>query len=618
MFAKLISLFASMLMLLFGVFTPLPAAPEQPEVLKENEPEETEMRTNDKITGVGGTEFYIARPAGELREVNASDFGLSPEKDDNFPALKEALAYCRENPGTKLTVGPGQYYLKNTETLVLNGFTDVLISCGGAEFVFSEVHNGFSFTGCDCVELNGLTIGWDWEKLPLSDLAIVKSASKKKHTVDFVFPDGNADENMIFSAVSQADEKSYTYGAKGSNKEVYVYQRPECIVSVEKTADDTLRVTHDGCFDNLREGEAYLIRHYVYDSTCIGVSGMSRNVTFDGLKIYGWPGSGFYGGERASHFQIVNTYIGAEPGKTGRHTSLGSDAIHIACSDGCFNVENCDISLQGDDALNVHDSLGCVEQVNGDTVVLKANALHVRVGDTLGFRDEKFNATDVSAVVVSDEYDAAQALHTIRFDRALTGLVEPDWIAYSLTCSSANYVIRNNYFHENRARGLLLQSSGGLCENNRFYRTEMQAIKVIMDVTHGLWYEGTGVDGLTVRNNEFTECDYIHTGEVITVGTNIDGKEAVSQPFSSIEITGNEFRDFPGAVLRANNVNGLVFTGNTVDPGKDFAAGLSSARAYFGRYCTNVTFGENEWNNCLSGMTAKAQTPMVWADANSD
>ena len=77
----------------------------------------------------------------------------------------------------------------------------------------------------------------------------------------------------------------------------------------------------------------------------------------------------------------------------------------------------------------------------------------------------------------------------ISFDRTLPEEIAADTIMYIADCDSGNYVISNNYFHEHRARGLLLQSDNGLCENNRFYKIMGQQIKIVMDIMPGLWYE---------------------------------------------------------------------------------------------------------------------------------
>jgi hypothetical protein len=51
-----------------------------------------------------------------------------------------------------------------------------------------------------------------------------------------------------------------------------------------------------------------------------------------------------------------------------------------------------------------------------------------------------------------------------------------------LRFGSHNYVIRSSYFHENRARGLLLQTAGGLVEGNRFFHDQMAALHLTADI----------------------------------------------------------------------------------------------------------------------------------------
>ena len=616
--SKFLSFIAAVLMLFQFAFPPVPPVRESDSVLIESEPKNNEMRKYDKINGAGGSVFYIARPSGNLNVINASDFGMNPEKADNYNELKSALDYCRSHPNTKLVIDNGIYYLDNKASLSLVGFKNILIDGSGAILILSNLVTGMELRSCDGIEFSNIKFDWDWDKLPLSDIVVVRNASSKTNELDFVFPElDEVDENTIFSAVSQCDPEKLTYGAKYSNKEVYVYQNPSMIKSVTKTDKNVLHISHDGCFKNFTDGDTFILRHYVYDRTFAVINGASQNVTFDNVSVYGFPGAGFYAGEKSSHFQIINSYIGVNPEmKHTHHTSLGADAIHIVNTDGCFNISGCDISGQGDDALNVHDGLGWVKSVDGNKITLTANAMYLRNGDVLKFRDDKFNETDVTAQI-SDLRFYDGTYYDITFTEDISDKIGTDYIAYNTSCCSDNYVVRDNYIHENRARGFLLQSSNGLCENNRFYRTEMQAIKVVMDISPNLWYEGTGVDRLVIRNNEFEQCDYIATGEVITIGSNIAGNSAVSQPFTNIEITGNTFYDFPKSVLNANNVNGLTFTDNHIDAGKNLRKSITSARAYFGKYTSNIIFKNNEWSHCFVGETAKAKSATQWARINS-
>lgn len=614
MLVKLASLFAALIMLFVNLFNPGVKKTESGDIMIEEKPAANALRVCDELTGVGGSRFYIERPkADALTVVSGADFGMDASSPDNFEAFKAALAYCQAHGGTCLKLEPGVYKINNKETVNLHGFSDVLIDGGGATLVFSNVVSCFSIAESDCVEIRNLKFDWDWDSKPLSDIVTV--ANSRGNELDLIFRDREADENTIFSAITQCDPETFTYGAKRATRENYIYQNPKCIESVTKTDKYTLHIKHDGSFSSYADGEVYILRHYVYDASFMGLSS-SRNVTVDGVSLYGYPGSGFIANGKASHFQLINSYIGVNPDfKETRHTSLGADAIHIVNSDGCFNIRNNDISGQGDDALNVHDGLGCADEVNGNEIMLTANAMLVEVGDTLGFRDEKFNLTDITAKVIAKEQIRCDYCR-LTFDRNLEGIVGKNYIVFSTAYDSGNYIVRDNYIHENRARGFLLQSSNGLCENNTFYKTDMQAIKVVMDITRGLWYEGTGVDRLVIRNNKFELCTYGRSGEVITIETNLDGETAESQPFTNIEITGNTFVDFPKYVLNANNVNGLTFTGNTVDAGKKFGLETGRGKAWFGKYCSNVDYGGNSWNPA-SKEAAASESIAVWAQINS-
>ena len=616
MLSKIVALFAAFIMLFVNMFTTETPKIESGDILIEEKPAANELRTYDELNGVAGSKFYIERPkADALKVVSGSDFGMDAEKDDNYEAFRSAIAYCRANSGTCLKLENGVYKISNRDTFALHGLKDILIDGCGATLVFSNVVNAFSVLDSDCVEIRNLKFDWDWDSKPLSDIVTVANADSKNNELDLIFRDREADENTVFSAISQCDPETFTYGAKRGTREDYIYQHPECIVSVTKTDKKTLHVKHDGSFKKYENGEVYILRHYVYDTQFMGIRS-STDVTVDGVTLYGYPGSGFVVDKKASHFQIINSFIGANPEyKETRHTSLGADAIHIVNTDGCFNIENNDISGQGDDALNVHDGLGCADEVNGNEIMLTASAMLIEVGDTLGFRDDKFNATDITAKVIAKEqirYDYFK----LTFDKNLDGIVGKNYIAFSTAYDSGNYIIRNNYIHENRARGFLLQSSNGLCENNTFYKTDMQAIKIVMDISRGLWYEGTGVDRLVIRNNKFEMCDYGRGQEVITIGTNLDGEAAVSQPFTNIEITGNTFVDFPKYVLNANNVNGLIFTDNTVEAGKKFKFESGRGKAWFGQYCSNITYGNNDCTPEVK-QTVKAEKIRTWAEINS-
>lgn len=617
MLLKLVSFIASVILM----FTSTAAAPDKADVLVEEPVNSSESRTADEINGANGIRFYIQRPKEDkMNEVNASEFGLSQENEDNYSAFQSALAYCALNPGTKLVVDKGTYYFRSAQGLDANNCTDLLIEGNGATFVFSETGYKFFVRNSDCVEIRNLNFDWNWQERPLASVVTVQNSNPDADTIEFVFRNpGYCNESIVLSAITQCDPVEYTFGEKYSSKECYLYQDATSIKAVEKLSEDTLRVTHNGCMDGFENGEVYILRHFVYDGTIFSIRDYSRNVTFDNVSIYGSTGMAYICEGNCSHFQIVNSFIGVNPEyKNERCVSLTADAIHIVNTNGCFNISGCDISGMGDDAINVHDGLGYISAVNGDSLTLIASAMRLEAGDVLAFKNDKFENTDFQAKIVS-----VKALEGIVKEVVVEKLpdgVTEGWTAYNTACDSSNYVISDNFFHENRARGLLLQSSGGLCENNRFYKTMGQAIKVVMDIEPTLWQEGTGVDNLVIRNNSFEMCNYSDWGSVIEIGTNIAGRSAETAVFTNVEISANTFKDIPSMLLRADNINGLVFTKNTIDAGDCFDKNSVQGRLEFGRYCSNVEYRDNAFAD--SGFLrckeiAKADSISVWAQVNS-
>lgn len=617
MLLKVVSFIASIILM----FTASVSLPDKPAVLVETLNNLSENRTVDEINGADSTKFYIQRPkADKLNVVNAADFGLNEENEDNFTAFQTALDYCAQHPQTKLVIDKGTYYFRSLNGLDANNCTDLLIEGNGATFVFSSTGYKFFIRNSDCVEIRNLNFDWNWAESPLASVVTVQNNNADTNTIDLVFKDAEyCEENCRLMAITQCDPETYTFGAKYSSKEVYLYQDPNTIKSFEKINDNTLRVNHNGCMDSFENGETYILRHYVYDGTIFNLRDYSKNITFDNVSIYSSAGMAYICEGNCSHFQIINSFIGVNPEyKDKRFVSLTADAIHIVNTNGCFNISGCDISGMGDDCINVHDGLGYVSAVNGNTLTLIASAMRIEVGDTLAFKNERFENTDLIAKIISVK-DLDWITKEVVVE-SLSESVTAGWTAFNTKCNSENYVIRDNYFHENRARGLLLQSSNGLCENNRFYKTMAQAIKVVMDIEPTLWQEGTGVDNLIIRNNTFEKCNYSDWGSVIEIGTNIAGRSAETAVFTNIEISSNSFKDIPSVLMRADNINGLVFTDNTIDVGDFFDSTSRQGKLRFGKYCSNITYTDNIFDN--SGFLrlreiAESDSVFVWAQVNS-
>lgn len=555
----------------------------------ESEPTTDEMRTYDRVDGVNDSAFYIARPNEKsCRSVNASDFGVSTAADDNYSAFCKAIEYCKANPNITLKVDGGKYYFRTDKSIMLNGLKNVLIDADGAQFIF-ENPNYFHIVNCNCIEIRGLGITWNLDVSRLASLVKIRNASKESHSFELEFTELNeVSADIPIMAFTKYDPETLTPGTRQDFKENYVYQFPGSIKTVEKTGHNVLKVTHDGSLDNYTDGEVYLLRHHVYGGNAFNVYNTS-NITFSGIKLYAVAGMGWLIENRSEHFQLLSCVIGLDPEHDDNRISTTADGVHIANTNGKFRISGCDFSFMGDDDVNVHDNIATVtDKLDEKTVEIYTNANNFAAGDTAIFSSKGFDRFGFSAEVTSVEGKK------LTFDKELPDYIVKDCIVSNGSIDSGNYVISGNYFHENRARGLLLQSNNGLCENNRFYKIMANPIKVIMDISSGLWLEGTGVNGLVIRNNSFVECNVVEWSAQISISTNIDGKSADSTLFYNITVENNSFDNFYGRLVDASNVSNLKICGNRVN-NKDGSYEARRGRIIIRQSCSRVTINNNEY-----------------------
>lgn len=555
----------------------------------ESEPATDEMRTYDRVDGVNDSVFYVARPNEKsCRSVNASDFGVSTAADDNYSAFCKAIEYCKANPNITLKVDGGKYYFRTDKAIMLDGLKNVLIDADGAQFIF-ENPNYFHIVNCNCIEIRGLGITWNLDVSRLASLVKIRNASKESHSFELEFTELNeVSADIPIMAFTKYDSETLTPGTRQDFKENYVYQFPGSIKTVEKTGHNVLKVTHDGSLDNYTDGEVYLLRHHVYGGNAFNVYNTS-NITFSGIKLYAVAGMGWLIENRSEHFQLLGCVIGLDPEHDDNRISTTADGLHIANTNGKFRISGCDFSFMGDDDVNVHDNIATVtDKLDEKTVEIYTNANNFAAGDTAIFSSKGFDRLGFSAEVTSVEGKK------LTFDKELPDYIVKDCIVSNGSIDSGNYVISGNYFHENRARGLLLQSNNGLCENNRFYKTMANPIKVIMDISSGLWLEGTGVNGLVIRNNSFVECNVVEWSAQISISTNIDGKSADSTLFYNITVENNSFDNFYGRLVDASNVSNLKICGNRVN-NKDGSYEARRGRIIIRQSCSRITINNNEY-----------------------
>lgn len=546
----------------------------------------------DPNYGVNVMNFSISQPSGVNKTVDAAQFGMSTSSSDNSRAFLAAAAYLTANPGTKLSIKKGVYHFDPSNRIFLGKITNCIIDGNGSEFLFAN-GNYFDLYGCDTLLIQNLTIDWDWEEGGrLASLVRVKSVSGKKVVFEFFeTDDASYAVTTPWETLNEFDPKSLTPGceggveywglASGASNKTHLGGN---LVSADINAGDA---------SHFASGQVYLLRHYTYRSSVFYTGYYSKNITYKNIHIYSAYGSGFVAGDGANHMLFSDITIGLRPGTENKYRiSTTVDAFHIADTAGYFIMDNCDVSFQGDDCLNVHDNIGVVQSVSGNTVVVACQSTgNYNVGAQLTFKNAStYVAYDVRATVTDKTAGSGKVTLTLdqAMDNSLVGAVVSDD-----SRNSSHYIVRNCYFHECRARGLLLGSGNGLVENNRFFKTQGAAILIPIDIISGSWMEGTGVDNLMIRNNTFETCNVNNWTPLIQFVANNNGKTINGECFTNIAIVNNTMIDFPSRLLLIHGVRNVTVAGNVI---KNPTAMKGSLRGVIeAEYFKNLVITDNTW-----------------------
>ena len=569
--------------------------------------------------GVTAVDFEIPAPT-PTETVKGSGFGFDTEATDNTGAWNSAIAYLKKHPGTTLEIEHGTYKMAGNSSVSITGLQNCVIDGGNSTFLFAN-RNFFGVNGCDLTAIKNLTVDWDYETTghPTTSVVRIRDISEtddpKTNKVEYEFflvEDASYAMDLPWDSMMHMDPETLTVGTVGGHGDKFTISWWH--KSKELTEPNVITAMIDSSIE-FDAGDVWLLKHYNYSGPAFS-HGSGTNITYENINIYSGPGGGIYlSGQNTHHIRINGVTLGLNPEKADTvRMSTTADALNFKNTGGYIIVENCDVGYQGDDCINIHSTPGITEFVYGDEIeMIVRNGNNFYVGCEVGFkRASDFTEHEFTATVTGYEYISSEEYgqhYRMFLDKELPSDIEENWIIYNKSNNGENYIIRNNYFHENRARGVLLGSPNGLVENNRFYRHQLPPINISID--HGSqWIEGTGVNNLIIRNNVFEECDLIGVDSSyinISAGSDfgVGGMILSEKCFNDILISGNTFINPKAGIVSARSITNLAVVNNIIknpdeltnhsDPGKDYPnRGRIELRGY---EIKDATVIHNIWEN---------------------
>ncbi|MBR5742736.1 MAG: right-handed parallel beta-helix repeat-containing protein [Clostridia bacterium] len=499
--------------------------------------------------------FTIAEPQ-IVSTVEGSAFGVLPENADNTEPLRRAFDYLAEHPGTRLRLARATYRFATPERIVIRGVTDGCFDGGGAELLFSA-KSYFDIVSCTRFEVKNLFVDWDWEgAYRLADM--IRVVGKGEGFTEFEHFEVDEVQRRPWQSINQYDPVTLTPGCEDGKEYEINYLTP-ATRGIEYPGGNHSILRHDGLLDDVEIGEVYCLRYEMYGTNAF-VTVASEHITFRDVTVWSVPGMAFIVTGATKYFHFQRCVVAKKPG-TNRNISATTDSMHIGNSGGYAIVEDCDFSFAGDDGINIHDNVGLItEKIDARTFIVQTRLSCVE-GDEIGLlRDDILDVGFTARVEKLEKLE--NRLQKIVFDRELPAECGKNWVTFNTKFSTRNYIFRNNYFHENRARGLLLGASCGLVENNVLYKTQGPAIWTVVDI-EPRWSEGTGVHDLTVRGTKFIDCDVNAWASCVYVRTLIPAGDSPAAVFRDITFENNLFENCSSYAISLRSAGNVKLVGNT-------------------------------------------------------
>lgn len=448
----------------------------------------------------------VVTMAGFILPVTALDvtqYGAVPDdgKDDTaafLAAFRDAQA-----KGDKLILIPkGRYHLRadgnplRRNVLFPVTRTDGLTIRGqGAELMMSGIAGIFSFTECQNITVEGLTV--DWEHPAFSQGTVTASSSRQFDVqIENGFPVQGGEPVGAFMSYDPATRRP-----DGGNLDVY-----DAVEKTELLSPQVLRV-HLKRNVPVKVGTLLVLRHKVYGP---GVFRFHRcaDVRVSDVTVFTVPGMALTGGV-STNISLKRFNVLLRP-DSGRMMSATADATHFGGCKGTVTLEDCTFEGMGDDGVNVKSGLylTVVERADDHTVLCRHNLKMADVpdpGDVLELSHPETLLPFASSHVRTAGLDAfSENLHRVAFVEELPAELRPGDVLGNAS-RTPKLRMRRCTVRANRARGVLCQTRDAVIEDCTFQYCTGPGVLVMTEITH--FHESIGTRNVTVRNNLFDNCN---------------------------------------------------------------------------------------------------------------
>jgi len=528
----------------------------------------------------GAKEFTVdlPQPQNDI-VVNAADFGLTPSCPNVREVINNAISHCKKIGASKLVINKGVYNITQDGPIKIDNMHDFTFDGGGSTFIYCKKSGcNFNVEKCERVKVCNFNFDWDWSKDPIASIVEIENIGKDERgnfiDIKFLTYEKFPKENVRFVIMTPYDPEAKSVGVEGRRDFNFANNDGRNNPPTKWLSPNTMRVWRiDPTF--FAKGWQCRLVHYSYDMGCI-VLISNKHFTMENVNIYSCCGNGVAIGGEQKYWQFINfNMVIPNDGNVHRCVTSSADHCHIINSQGYFKMENCELSYGCDDCINMHDCSAFGRRDSDTSIQGKRMKSRLKIGDTLEFRNGDFSPARFSATITDiSPVDTKSDIWKVTFDKQLPPQKKDGFVLFNRAYSTSNIIVRNCYFHDNRARGLLILASDVTIENCRFKRNEQGGIKIETGYTLNLWCEGFGAKNIKISNNTFDTVNPTGTKNSdyerdIFIGTYIKSDpsyEHTNYPIlSNILIEKNKFKDTFGLCAYIASAGNVIIRDNTFE-----------------------------------------------------
>lgn len=505
--------------------------------------------------------------------------------------LSAALAALPVGQGGVLSLPPGEHRLP-PEGWRLQGLRQVIIDGQGATLVATSRHApALQITDCEGLTLRNFQI--DYDPLPFTQ-GVVQKVDPATRVVEMRLHDGYPGLDAVAPPQGGVftDARLQVFDPKLEQHKVGT---PDYGASrLEDAGDRVVRVT-------LPEGQLGIDLIAPQDLVTISsraAEGVtirnSRDVTLDGITIWSAPNVAILvrSCETGGIFRNVKITPGPPPaGATARRLmSACADGLNISYTRNGPLVEQCEFSYLGDDSINFHGTMVPILKWLDERTFLAAlpwknnrfDAMS-RPGDVIRFLEPssyRVLAQNRIASVATAQEPVTTWMPTLSPIWSMLKIRPESVTFYRVTLeapahdipagafgeipatAAPGFLIRNNFFHDHRARGLRIMSGNGAILNNRFAR--IKGVAISLGPEFAFWRESGWARNITVSGNH-----------ILDVGQGLNTQLPTSYTLGAISVM---VRSDPDSVSSFMGNENLVIENNIIDGSSVSGISVSNAR----------------------------------------